>query len=182
MQKRRIWIIVCAAVLVILAAAVLIWKMPGASSQTRDMTDEEICQEVLTRYWTTDYEGRFTAFQPIMENGDAKAIEKAYSAYYDSLQDLITDECLNAWTLSREPYKYERSAMENGYRIAPGTMTFTVYQTYDDAVTYSFTMELSVEDAEGKTTQTTVNGQIQIMISQRRVSKITYDKFELPIG
>lgn len=181
MQKRRVWIIACAVALVILAA-VLIWKMPGASSQTQDMTDEEICQEVLKRYWTTDFEGRFTAFQPIMESGDAKAIEKAYSAYYDSLRNLITDECLNAWTLSREPYKYERSAMDRGYRITPGAMSFAVYQTYDDAVTYSFTMELSAEDAEGTTTQTTVNGQIQIIISQKRVSKITYDKFELPIG
>ena len=154
------------------------------------LMDTPMCRVLLERFWTTDDQGRYTTiFQPYMEASAGKDnyeqarsayYEDSYRAYYDSFSNYVTQNCIETWMANREPFKYDKLAMENDCRVTPGNVDFAVYKRYDDAVTYSFTMKLTIENGAGETTARKMTGQITFDTAQNRVSKVTFDKVNLP--
>ena len=49
-------------------------------------------------------------------------------------------------------------------------------------MTYSFELPLTITQDSGETSEQTLTGQIQYSSTENRVSKITYDAFELSLG
>ncbi len=156
------------------------------------LLDAPRCQVVLRRCWTTDDQGRYTTvFQPYMEasagednfeKARSAYYEDSYRAYYDGFSSIVTQDCIETWMTNREPFKYDKLALENGCTIAPGEASFKIYKLYDDAVTYSFELPLTITQDSGETSEQTLTGQIQYSSTENRVSKITYDAFELSLG
>lgn len=154
--------------------------------------DAPRCQAVLRFFWTTDDWGRYTAvFQPYMEACAGKSnyekarsayYEDSYRAYYDAFSGIVTQDCIETWMTNREPFQYNKLALENGCTITPGEAKFEIYRLYDDAVTYSFELPLTITRDTGETSEQTLTGQIQYSTIENRVSKITYDAFELSFG
>ena len=146
------------------------------------LMDTPMCRVLLERFWTTDWNGQYTRLKPYFETAakDPESFENAVKAYYDGYAPLLTEDCLNSWMNARTPYKYDELAMENDCRVTPGEIGFVVYQRYDDAVTYSFTMQLTIENGAGETEKRDMTGQITFDTAQNRVSKLTFDKVELP--
>lgn len=146
------------------------------------LMDTPMCRVLLERYWTTDWNGQYTKLKPYFETAaeDPTSFENAVMAYYDGYEPLLTEDCLTSWMSARTPYKYDKLAMENDCRVTPGNVDFAVYQRYDDAVTYSFTMKLTIENGAGEKAARDVTGQITFDTAQNRVSKLTFDKDDLP--
>lgn len=146
------------------------------------LMDTPMCRVLLERFWTTDWNGQYTRLAPYFETAaeDPTSFENAVMTYYDSFEPLLTEDCLNSWINARTPYKYDKLAMDNDCRVTPGNIDFTVYQRYDDAVTYSFTMKLTIENGAGETESRDMTGQITFDTAQNRVSKVTFDKVNLP--
>ena len=146
------------------------------------LMDTPMCRVLLERFWTTDWNGQYTRLAPYFETAaeDPTSFENAVKAYYDGYAPLLTEDCLNSWMSARTPYKYDKLAMDNDCRVTPGEIDFAIYQRYDDAVTYSFTMQLTIENGAGETEKRDMTGQITFDTAQNRVSKLTFDKVELP--
>ena len=144
---------------------------------------------VLRTFWTTDDQGRYTTvFQPYMEacagrSNEERArsvyYEESYRAYYDGFSSLVTQDCIETWMTNREPFKYDKLALENGCTITPGEAKFEICKLYDDAVTYSFELPLTITQDTGETSERTLTGQVQLDLVQNQVSKITYDAMDL---
>lgn len=156
------------------------------------LLDAPRCQVVLRFFWTTDDKGRYTTiFQPYMEACAGKDnyeqarsayYEDSYLAYYDGYSNYVTQDCIETWMANREPFKYDKLALENDCRITPGEAKFTIYKLYDDAVTFSFELPLTIARDSGGSSEQTLTGQVQLDLVQNQVSKITYDAFSLPMG
>ena len=153
------------------------------------LLDAPRCQAVLRFFWTTDDKGRYTTiFQPYMEacagvsneeKARSKYYERSYLAYYDGFSNYVTQDCIETWMANREPFKYDALALENGCTITPGEAKFEIYKLYDDAVTFSFELPLTVTQDSGETREQTLTGQVQLDLVQNQVSKITYDTIDL---
>lgn len=153
------------------------------------LLDAPRCQVVLRTFWTTDDQGRYTTvFQPYMEACAGKSneerarsvyYEESYRAYYDGFSSLVTQDCIETWMTNREPFKYDKLALENGCTITPGEAKFEICKLYDDAVTYSFELPLTITQDTGETSERTLTGQVQLDLVQNQVSKITYDAMDL---
>ena len=156
------------------------------------LLDAPRCQAVLRTFWTTDDQGRYTTvFQPYMEASAGKSnyekarskyYERSYLAYYDRFSSVVTQDCIETWMTNREPFQYDKLARENGCTITPGEAKFEIFKLYDDAATYSFELPLTITRDSGETSEQTLTGQIQYSTTENRVSKITYDAFELSLG
>lgn len=153
------------------------------------LLDAPRCQVVLRTFWTTDDQGRYTTvFQPYMEACAGKSneerarsvyYEESYRAYYDGFSSLVTQDCIETWMTNQEPFKYDKLALENGCTITPGEAKFEICKLYDDAVTYSFELPLTIMQDTGETSERTLTGQVQLDLVQNQVSKITYDAMDL---
>ena len=153
------------------------------------LLDAPRCQVVLRTFWTTDDQGRYTTvFQPYMEACAGKSneerarsvyYEESYRAYYDGFSSLVTQDCIETWMTNREPFKYDKLALEKGCTITPGEAKFEICKLYDDAVTYSFELPLTITQDTGETSERTLTGQVQLDLVQNQVSKITYDAMDL---
>ncbi|MDO5016455.1 MAG: hypothetical protein Q4E09_05565 [Eubacteriales bacterium] len=107
-------------------------------------------KEFLTIFFTSDYEGRYTAFAA---NQDA-------DTYYALLKDLITDECLDTLMRNREPLKYEKKLTEE-----ESSVRFKNYEAEkSEADFWEGTVALEETKADGSTEELTYK--VQLSLSQ----------------
>ena len=146
------------------------------------LMDTPMCHVLLERYWMTDLAGRYTRLAPYVKTAEEApaSFENALKAYYDGFEPLLTQDCLNSWIDARTPDQYDKLAMENDCRVTPGNVDFAVYRREDDAVTYSFTIRLTIENGAGETENRDMTGLITFDTAQNRVSKLTFDDQSLP--
>jgi hypothetical protein len=112
----------------------------------------DIKEIFLTAYFTSNYEGRYDAWQEFSADADHQTegiIEQAITQYYESVRDLVSDDFYKTMILNREIMKYDKVAYDNGINITPGGFEFAEYSVLDGKTTYSFTAHLIKKTGSG---------------------------------
>jgi hypothetical protein len=143
----------------------------------------DIKEAFLTAYFTSNYEGRYDAWQEFSADADHQTegiIEQAITQYYESVRDLVSDDFYKTMILNREIMKYDKVAYDNGINITPGGFEFAEYSVLDGKTTYSFTAHLIKKTGSGAL-KDTVEGQIteersvdSLLITNLRLSRDSF--------
>ncbi|MCD8052333.1 MAG: hypothetical protein LUE89_11765 [Clostridiales bacterium] len=105
----------------------------GASANVTTQEGLEVPEgaaDFLTAIYTTDQDGRYTAYLEATEDADdPDSVAAAMANYYGSLSfsDLVTEELLSQLIANRIPYKYDQL-----YADTPATVESVVFEAPED--------------------------------------------------
>lgn len=88
-------------------------------------------------------------------------MEEAVAAFYESVENLVSEDFYNTMLANRDIMKYDELAHESGYALAPTGFDFTEYSKTDGATTYAFTAHL-LKTSGGESVTGAMEGQITV--------------------
>lgn len=121
----------------------------------------------LTAFFTSDYNGRYTKSFP-KGNPD----DDGLMPYYDTLRDLVTENCLDRLMESRLPLSYDKNCLAESEQTRPGAVKASIYSEDEESVTYSFELELTLTKDSGSTRTIHQNGQVTVDKEENKVSHL----------
>lgn len=126
----------------------------GCTKAPEEAAFDDVREKFLTRYFTTDYNGRCTALE------DAGFSEEGLEAYYAGFAPVATERCIQTMLENREPVSLDRLFRNAGSAAHPENMEFEVYSESEDGCVYTVTFELVVEGAAE--TRGSMEGQLMV--------------------
>ena len=140
----------------------IIFLATCGSEEKGTAANEQVMENFLSIFFTTNYGGRYDAFMQTMDGVDAaediEAMQECAGAYYAELGAWTEERTLEKIQANRSLYKLEENLMEHGYALTVEDITLT---SKEDNI-YDFSAELTRTGPDGEAEPITIEGNIRV--------------------